>query len=1269
MMTAGAGSTPSAAEGYYYSRDPMFENEAGNGQWVGQGAEALGVSGIVDKEDFSAVLRGQDPLSKEQLVEIKNGTNVEDRRAGNDFTFSASKSVSVAFAAGVDGIKEAHDTAVLAVAQHLQEHYSHVRNPDGIENTGNIVAAKFDHSTSRALDPQLHSHLFVTNMTQDKEGSWRANEPRAIFQDQKALGEIYRSELANQLLKQGHELVWTDRANLQFELKNVPQAAIEQFSQRREAIEAQVKEWKESGQHKGVSEPKLHEMAALGTRETKQKGITKESVEKIWNDGFEKAGTSALQVKNGVEASRSKDNSSPEKTADQVVADAARFLSDKEAIIDRAALVQTAARISGGQHQVKDLNAAVETQTERVGQDLKGRELYTTKEIREVEKRNTQALGQVQEFQSLTNKDEVEQFIGQWEKKAGFSLSQGQKDTVVNELVGKGGFAIVQGDPGTGKTTASKVVEAFNTEVLQPSGREHYTLNVAFTGKAALEMSEASGKAAYTIDSFLNAYHSGKINITEPGRVHQRDQATINRGDRIANEANTKVADQQQLAAGLHKVWEKEGRPEGSKGRDWTNSQERNGGGGYRVQIGGRYNFSVGKNGLTVSDRWVTNNSLGGKNIQSTTTQRGLKTTRTESKHGDGFLAQNYAKGVVSRSDGSRSEYSERKTSFMGGLLTKTTRTERGKNSVKISNVKSFGRSSSGVTKTINRDGTITETKWTGSRSFFTNKFEITHRSTRTYVDYKQADKHHTSMLDSVIKTVAIGVLKLIDPPTTNGKVYVPERVAEPTKTKTKTKRELTVPRGSQVVVKVDEASFVGARQGEHLLNVVKELREQGVQVKLEMIGDRKQMQSIQAGDLFRQAQGLAKQGKGNYAALKDINRQKDEALLSVAQVLNRDGASGQLSENAKDGLGMLKEQGRITEISDRKELVAATVQRYISEAGKDSKKNEGVKQSVLLVAATNADRHELNSSIREARIASGEIARGEKYKISTPAKIGPTASSYSVGQVVQFTGERDGNGKMVAWGTRLQAKGVVQSMDLGKNKVNIVFETTKKGEVKHITKSFDAAQMVGRTSTHNTEERQFAAGDRVVMLKNDKSLGVMNGQMGTIIGIDEKGHMGIKLDNGDTKIIDTKMYNNIDHGYAVTAEKSQGATVESVIQFAYQKDEKGHGKESFNLLNVAVTRAEHEAHVMTNSIKGLLKSVEKVDEKTSNLSDKIIAMSEQLAGLSEGAEAEKGSEKKAEAPPGLWSTAEKLAPTLHKEDDKPSQKQQTAQIDAGKGR
>lgn len=73
---------------------------------------------------------------------------------------------------------------------------------------------------------------------------------------------------------------------------------------------------------------------------------------------------------------------------------------------------------------------------------------------------------------------------------------------------------------------------------------------------------------------------------------------------------------------------------------------------------------------------------------------------------------------------------------------------------------------------------------------------------------------------------------------------------------------------------------------------------------------------------------------------------------------------------------------------------------------------------------------------------------------------------------------------------------------------------------------------------------RDFAAGDRIMFLRNERSLGVKNGTLGTLERIDG-GHMAVRLDGGGRAAFDLKDYAAIDHGYAATFHKSQGVTVD----------------------------------------------------------------------------------------------------------------------------
>ena len=92
------------------------------------------------------------------------------------------------------------------------------------------------------------------------------------------------------------------------------------------------------------------------------------------------------------------------------------------------------------------------------------------------------------------------------------------------------------------------------------------------------------------------------------------------------------------------------------------------------------------------------------------------------------------------------------------------------------------------------------------------------------------------------------------------------------------------------------------------------------------------------------------------------------------------------------------------------------------------------------------------------------------------------------------------------------------------------------------------AGELKGKDVTIQTErgERDFTARDRVCFLENDNLLKVKNGTLGTI-EIMEKGQAVIRLDGPDHRrvVVDFDRYNNIDHGYAATLHKSQGATVD----------------------------------------------------------------------------------------------------------------------------
>jgi Ti-type conjugative transfer relaxase TraA len=92
------------------------------------------------------------------------------------------------------------------------------------------------------------------------------------------------------------------------------------------------------------------------------------------------------------------------------------------------------------------------------------------------------------------------------------------------------------------------------------------------------------------------------------------------------------------------------------------------------------------------------------------------------------------------------------------------------------------------------------------------------------------------------------------------------------------------------------------------------------------------------------------------------------------------------------------------------------------------------------------------------------------------------------------------------------------------------------------------AAQMLGEDVGLEIErgQRSFASGDRVMFLKNERSLEVKNGTLGTVEQVSQIA-MRVRTDDGRSIAFDLKDYAHIDHGYAATIHKAQGMTVDSV--------------------------------------------------------------------------------------------------------------------------
>ncbi len=232
------------------------------GHWIGATAEGLGLVGQVEAEALRNLLAGTSAEGAALGLQIQPG-----RRPGYDLTFSAPKGISLLWAFGSgevrDTISTAHDRAIGAVLDHLSMEACYARRGHGgaqlIEGRG-FIGAAFRHRTSRAGDPQLHTHVVVPNLVHGADGRWSAPDGRHLFTWKMTAGTLYRSALRAELAPLG--LVWGIRRNGLSELRDVPKAVLRAFSKRRVDIEAAM-------EVRGATSQKAAETAALDTRERK----------------------------------------------------------------------------------------------------------------------------------------------------------------------------------------------------------------------------------------------------------------------------------------------------------------------------------------------------------------------------------------------------------------------------------------------------------------------------------------------------------------------------------------------------------------------------------------------------------------------------------------------------------------------------------------------------------------------------------------------------------------------------------------------------------------------------------------------------------------------------------------------------------------------------------------------------------------------------------------------------------------------------------------
>ncbi|MEP6671349.1 MAG: MobF family relaxase [Chthoniobacter sp.] len=290
--------------GDYYS-----EGKQVAGQWIGKGAEMLGLRGRVERDEFLRLCENLHPETGELLTQRRKTTRWTfdekgaDREAANrrvfyDFTISPPKDVSILALVGADErIAGAHDRAIRAAVVEL-EHFAatRVRSAGSFKDrrTGNFIGAVFRHETSRALDPHLHSHCILFNATHDAtEQRWKALQNYQMLSAQKFVENVYYHELARELGRFGY--VIANQARGDFIVQGVPDEVRAKFSKRHIEIDEKTNELLTKAPDKAAGNvAEIRENIAHNERARKMRDVDASTLRELWSGQLSEAEKQAL---------------------------------------------------------------------------------------------------------------------------------------------------------------------------------------------------------------------------------------------------------------------------------------------------------------------------------------------------------------------------------------------------------------------------------------------------------------------------------------------------------------------------------------------------------------------------------------------------------------------------------------------------------------------------------------------------------------------------------------------------------------------------------------------------------------------------------------------------------------------------------------------------------------------------------------------------------------------------------------------------------------
>ncbi len=477
------------AEDYYSG-----EGEA-EGQWLGDAAAELGLSGTVEPDQLTAMLTANNPATGEPLG--LRAVGGKGPIPGFDLTFSAPKSVSLTWALGgsevAAEVKVAHQRSVKAALRYMQREACWTRRGAGgsefVKGNG-YLAAGYVHRSSRNGDPQLHTHVLVANATKGPDGRWSRLYHPAIYDHATTASYLYEANLRHELSRR-LGVRWQEVRNGIAEIEGFVDEHLRAFSTRRaEILEAAGPD----------ASARSMQVATLATRKAKERDLGEGTLRGRWEARAKEIGLS----KEGIASTLGR--SEPERTQltveqldRQVTAHASHF--------DRRDAVQSVANLLPDGAPAKEVEAVSDAflaseSVVTVAETAKGTR-YTTKRIWELERKALKTA----ERMAKDSRGETGELVAARVIAARPTLKPDQREMVKRLLAGREGITVVIGEAGTGKSFAT-------VAAAEGWAQADFRLRVAAPTWRAANVLRGEGLEATTVAGLLRDLDRGEVNLS-----------------------------------------------------------------------------------------------------------------------------------------------------------------------------------------------------------------------------------------------------------------------------------------------------------------------------------------------------------------------------------------------------------------------------------------------------------------------------------------------------------------------------------------------------------------------------------------------------------------------------------------------------------------------------------------------------------------------------------------------------------------------------------